>query len=228
MEDNTLLKSIETYCKKDSNEICPFSSQKCTKINRAEIGICSFEHKGIKEVICPNLFFKCKFLDFISNSVLKTPSYYCFKEVKVGSNFLDYLLIDKYNKTNYCAVELQALDTTGNYKWVFGVKTKPFCINWKTTKKTIISQIMEKQAILQKAGKAIVLVLQDSLFDYIGFKKQVFDDNKLIHVLPIKYGGGVFDFLNICSYDLSDIEQIMSSDEEIDLEIVINRLLQLN
>lgn len=226
MDYKHLYKELEWHCKRGSNTVCPFSHAKCQKINRAEYGICSVAHNGTMQIICPCLLSRCEFINFIASNILNCGSVSCFKEVKVGSNFLDYLLVDKNDETNYCGVELQALDTTGNYKWVFGDKVKPFCINWKTTKKTIISQIISKERIFNKAGRPLVLVLQDSLFKYIGFKKSQFNKTKSIHVLSVHYEKSKIDLIDINSFEVSDFVNLMCGDESVDLDLIVHRLVQ--
>lgn len=226
MSNKWFCKEIEWHCARENNEVCPFSHVRCQKINRAECGICSVAHSGAMQIICPCLLSSCEFIDFIALNILNCSSVSCFKEVKVGSNFLDYLLVDKNDKTNYCGVELQALDTTGNYRWVFGEKVKPFCINWKTTKKTIVSQIISKERIFNKFQKPLVLVMQDSLFEYIGFKKAKFNKTKSIHVLPVHYEKGEFKLLEINSYKVGDFVNLMTADENIDLDSIIDRLVE--
>lgn len=146
-------KRFDYFCDTDGNTICPFTKKRCFKLSRAKIGICALEHNGEKQIICPSAFPKNQIFDLIANNVIKSNQYLLFNEVKLGDNFLDFLMVDRNNRNNYCGIEFQALDTTGNYRWLFGNKVKPFCINWKTTKKTIISQLITKAKIFSSEKK---------------------------------------------------------------------------
>lgn len=219
------LKKIEYYCEKDKSVICPFSNEKCSKVSRSQIGVCSFVHQNKEQIICPKLFLKSDYFSIIFNKLFNSNSFTVLKEVKLNSNFIDFVLVDKNNNNNYCAVEVQTLDTSGNYKWVFGEKVKPFCINWKTTKKTIISQLLEKVPIFSKNGKKLVLVIQDTFFDYCGFSNNEYDQAKDIHVLKLSYHNHEFVSFQFSSYYYNDLLNLFKTDDDIDLDRVIKKYI---
>ena len=160
-------KKFEYHCEKGVNETCPFSKRKCLKLSKVDIGICAFHHNNEHQIICPNYFLKYNVLEQISSKLLNTEKYKIIQEMKINNNFMDYVLVDSNNLLNYCGVEFQALDTTGNYKWLYGEKVKPFCINWKTTMKTIVPQLFIKGSIFKSHNKKIVLVVQSTFLSYL-------------------------------------------------------------
>ena len=217
-------KNIEYYCEKSGNTVCPFSGEKCRKISRCEIGICSFRHGGSDQIICPELFKQSSFIDYIAKNVLNAEAFEVYREVKVGNNFIDYVIIDSRNSSSYLAVELQTLDTSGNYRWVFGEKTKPFCINWKATKKTILSQLLCKARLFGKNNKKLVMVIQDTFFKYLQFNETAYDGSKNLHVLSYSYNGKKLVNPILRSYSFDDLIDSLIEDENIDLNSIIFKL----
>ena len=197
-------KNVEFYCTREGNTICPFTKTKCIKINRQILGACAFSHLQNETVICPRIFKKINFEEIISKRVLGTDSFLVLKEVKIGNNFIDQIIVDGKDNNNFCGVEIQALDTTGNIESLFGEKYKPFCVNWKTTIKTIQSQLLEKISIFKKNKKSIVLVIQDIFFQRMFSKKYCFDLNKEFHVLVLKYVDKTLSFVDLYSYTLDE------------------------
>lgn len=217
-------KRVEFYCQANGNTLCPFSNEKCIKLSRCDMGICSFYHKEADQIICPNLFRQSDFIEFIAKNVLKAETFNVYKEVKVGNNFIDYIIVNSNNGDDYLAVELQSLDTSGNYKWVFGEKTKPFCINWKTTKKTILSQLLCKIRLFENNNKKLVLVIQDTFFDYLKLNKLKYDDSKKLHVLSYSYVDKRFCNPSLFSYSFDDLINCIIEDEKIDLNNIVSKL----
>lgn len=220
------IKKIEYYCELGKNVICPFSNEKCLKVPRSEIGVCSFIHQNREQIICPNAFLKIDYLSLIANKVLGTNSFSVIKEAKIKNNFIDFILVDDEFSENYCAVEVQALDTTGNYKWVLGEKVKPYCVNWKTTKKTIISQLLEKIPIFNANDKRLILVIQDTFFDYCGFPDNGYDDGKDFHVLTLKFFNDSFNGYAFRSYDFNDLLSLFKNDDKVDLNKYVKSYLK--
>lgn len=225
MQRTDVNKQIEFYCEKNANQICPFSLEKCKKIVRSDLGVCSFFHKNSNQIICPNVFSRSSFIELISNKFLHTTNIEIYKEVKIGNNFIDYIIMDKIHPTNIVAIELQALDTSGNYKWVFGAKAKPFCINWKTTKKTILSQLVSKVSIFKKISKKVALVIQNTFFDYLKFKKNKFDETKDFHILTYQYENEGFINPTFYSYEFDELIDALVDNERIDLDDLVSNLI---
>ena len=221
MQRQDAIKRIEFYCEKGKDVVCPFSSEKCQKVSRSQLGICSFVHQGKEQIICPNLLLKFDYLSLIASQILNTTSYTVIKEAKINNNFIDFILVDKNNTKNYCGVEVQTLDTSGNYQWVFGEKVKPFCVNWKTTKKTIFSQLLEKVPLFLENNKKLVLTIQDTFFDYCRFPNNEFDLEKDFHVLELAYSNYEFVGFSLHSYDYIDLLSLFRHEESIDLDRII-------
>ena len=185
MQKNDAQKSYEHHCVKDGQNMCPFTGSICKKISKTKIGICTLFHRGHQQIICPNYFYKFDFLKIVANKILNTTDYYVIKEFKIFDNFIDFILVDKNNYANYCAIELQALDTTGNYQWLFGEKVKPFCINWKTTKKTIIAQLIAKIPVFKTNNKKVVLVIQNTFLNYLKIDDKHLDYDDDLFILAL-------------------------------------------
>lgn len=214
-------KQIEYSCVSGVNDICPFNSKRCKKLPRSNIGICSFLHGGSQQIICPCVFEKSDYRVIIEKKILGCRSSSVYPEVKIGDNFFDYLVVDDDNEKQYCAVEIQSLDTTGNYKWVLGEKVKPFCINWNTTKKTIISQLITKLTIFQSVGKAVVLVIQDSFWKYLSKQTYAFDKSKELHILSYHYYDGRFDGYELMSLTFDELCSLLFSEKEYDVDKIV-------
>jgi hypothetical protein len=104
-------------------------------------------------------------------------------EVEVPGGSVDYFLVsvNKGRVVDFVGIELQALDTTGTL-WPacqgfldsVGVPTSDavevagsYGINWKMTAKTTLVQLHHKVETFEGLGKHLVLVLQDSLMEYM-------------------------------------------------------------
>ena len=102
----------------------------------------------------------------------------------VPGGSVDYCLVSvrEGKVRDFVGIELQALDTTGTVwperqrflkangvtvKAKDAASDKSFGINWKMTAKTTLSQLHHKLTTFDHLGKGFVLVLQDSLFDYL-------------------------------------------------------------
>ena len=222
--------NLEVYC--DQNDfVCPFTLKKCKKISKTEIGICSYNFKGVDQILCPNIFLKSNFFEIIKNGFFTGEKISILKEVKYENNFFDYILIDELAK-DYIIVEVQSLDTCGNYMSLFGKKVKPLSINWKTTLKTTIYQLILKSYIAQQFNRKIVLVCQDTFFEYV-FGKEFQGKTckeKPVHLLVFKYIKGEFISHTIYSFEYDEIlflyKKIISFKNNLD-NIIFNTKLKL-
>lgn len=221
----TTKKNYLSFCEKDKMIVCPLTSKKCFKLSKSDIGVCALEHNGLKQIICPSLFPKKKIFDLIADKIIKTNNYSIFSEVKLGDNFLDYLMVDKNVGDNYCGIEFQALDTTGNYRWLFGEKVKPFCINWKTTKKTILSQLITKAKIFLDEKKKIVLVIQSSFLRYLNFQNLKQTINGDIIILAFDYVNTKFSNLELHSICFDDLLTAFTAGS-VSLKDVVNKTIK--
>ena len=220
-------KHFNSFCDKSSNTICPFNKKRCFKLSKAEIGICALEHKNEMQIICPFLFPKQIIFDLIAKEVVKSSNYSVFSEVKLGNNFLDFLMVDNTNQDNYCGIEFQALDTSGNYRWLFGDKVKPFCINWKTTKKTILSQLLVKTNIFRNERRKIVLVVQKTFFDYISFKNSEKSSDGDLIILTFDYSNNVFTNYSFLSVSFDNLLASFFV-EQVSLKDIVHKTIKCN
>lgn len=212
---------FETKC--TSSGSCPFSHGKCLKVKRQINPVCSYYFKGNSQIICPNRFLAYDFLGYISNFFFPGELTQILKEVKLGNNYVDFVIV---SKDDYVAVELQSLDTCGSYLHFDDPKNhKPFCINWKTTAKTIISQLISKVGMFKEHGRKVVLVIQDSFMDYL--KNQgIFKTNELnkkddllilsLSIKPDSYGVSSFSSL---SY--GELVQSVFREKPIDIDSLV-------
>ena len=194
---------------------------------KTEIGICALEHKGEKQIVCPSVFPKRTIFDLIAKNILNCKEYTIYPEVKIGDNYLDYLMVDNYSKSNYCGIEFQALDTSGNYRWLFGDKVKPFCINWKTTKKTILSQLVVKSRLFIREKRKLILVVQKSFFDYVNFQKLSDSIDGDVVILSFDYKGNMAINYIFSSINYNDLLSSFSA-EYINLKDIVNRTVAGN
>lgn len=222
--NNVKFKEFESYCT-CKNNLCPFSTTKCFKLKHGNVGICSFLHNKKPQVVCPNLFLKFNFLDYIAKTILQAENYKILKELKVGSNFIDYVIATPEN--DFCGVEVQSLDTTGNYRWIFGEKVKPYCINWKTTKKTILSQLITKSEVFKNANKKIVLVIQDTFFDYLNIKQKNYDSNKEVIILSLSYSNKIFSPSNLISMNRQELIDLFCENDKYNLKEIVSHAVRV-
>lgn len=206
MQRKDVHKRLEIYTDK-TDTTCPFTNCKCKKINKSNHGICSFFFKGNYQILCPNIFIKSDFIEYINNVFLKADKYYLLKEVKYGNNYFDFILYNEINE-EFVIIETQSLDSCGNYLSLLGEDVKSFTINRKTTLKTTIYQLIMKTYIAKKYKKKIVLVCQDSLLDYIEIEKlcsSSIDYSKDVFFLSYRYDGKTFINKKIYSLSFDDL-----------------------
>ena len=152
---------------KNTQELCPFTNVKCIKISKTDLGICSYCFKNVDQVICPKFFNKTNFIEKAANIVFSHSNFKVLKEVKYKTNYFDFIVVDANEDSNFFVIELQTLDTCGSYKHFYNKTSKPLSINWKTTEKNLISQIIEKSTILNEYNSKLVVVVQNSLYEYM-------------------------------------------------------------
>ena len=100
-------------------------------------------------------------------------------------------------------------------------KKKPFCVNWKTTSKTIQSQLLEKISIFRQNRKSLVLVIQDVFFDRLNMKQNKFDPCKDFHILTLKYQNKKLSEGYFYSYSFDEYLSAVLSVENHDLSHLI-------
>lgn len=165
------------------SELCPFSNKKCFKIRKSNpdqtIGSCIVSYKNKPLIICPNRFLERDIIFKDLTGFLKPGhEYRVVPEIKVPGGSIDYCLISlKRGKVlDFLGIEIQALDTTGSSGiWearedYFKGKLRTsygYGVNWKMTAKTALIQLLHKTETFEELGKKIVVVMQDSLYDYI-------------------------------------------------------------
>lgn len=171
--------------------MCPYTGTGCYKTRKSSsqiaIGTCVVDHEG-PIVICPRrmLHGRRVFDDCVPLLREHRADYdlHVVPEVPIEGGNVDYFLVSasRGHVRDYCAIELQTLDTTGTV-WParqrlaasLGVRVPPsdlaasgtFGMNWKMTAKTILVQLHHKVDALEAVGKPLVLVVQDRLLGYM-------------------------------------------------------------
>ena len=173
---------------------CPFLSRKCVKVRKSQpdiaIGTCAVRYGRRLQplVICPHRLVQNStvFVDCIHLLTRHRPGnqFHLLPEMRIPGGSVDYFLVSTHNRrvSDFVAIELQALDTTGTvwperqrFVRSAGVDTvdsehlsnKRFGINWKMTAKTILVQLHHKVESLESINKHLVLVVQDAFLEYI-------------------------------------------------------------
>lgn len=177
-----------------TSQLCPFLDRKCLKnrksTSKITIGTCSMlVGKGkLPAIICPFRFLERSqiFTDCIHLLKLHEPGneLRIISELTVPGGSVDYCLVSVRDgkPKDFVGIELQALDTTGTvwperqrFRETHGVKVKKadvrsrksYGINWKMTAKTTLMQLHHKITTFENLSKHFVLVMQDSLLDYM-------------------------------------------------------------
>ena len=173
---------------------CPYLGSRCVKIRKSQpdvsIGTCTVAHGRNSQpiVICPHRLIQNStvFIDCIHLLTRHRPGneFHLLSEVSIPGGSVDYFLVSSNNLkvSDFVAVELQALDTTGTV-WPerqrflnsAGVATddseytarKSFGINWKMSAKTILVQLHHKVETFQLVNKHLVLVVQNVFLEYM-------------------------------------------------------------
>ena len=173
---------------------CPFLGSKCVKIRKSQpdvsIGTCSVAHGREPRpiVICPHRLIQNStvFIDCIHLLARHRPGneFHLLSEVTIPGGSVDYFLVSANNRkvSDFVAIELQALDTTGTVwperqRFLNDARVatddseytsrKSFGINWKMSAKTILVQLHHKVETFQSVNKHLVLVVQDVFLEYM-------------------------------------------------------------
>ncbi len=177
-----------------ADQYCPYLDRTCVKIRKSQpeiaIGTCSIYH-GVKNsrgvIICPYRLLERKqiFTDCLHLLTLHEPGneLHRLSEIVVPGGSVDYVIASVRNGTvvDFVGLELQALDTTGTlwpqrqqFLKSVGVEVsgdlplkKAYGINWKMTAKTTLVQLHHKIRTFENLNKHLVLVLQESLLNYM-------------------------------------------------------------
>jgi hypothetical protein len=173
-------------------EQCPFIGRKCLKNRKSEpsisIGTCTMVYREMPVMICPFRLLERSqiFIDCIHLLGRHEPGneLRVVAELSVPGGSIDYCVVSVRDgkPRDFVGIELQTLDSTGTvwpdrqrFLKQHGVVVrrkdanaiKSFGMNWKMTAKTILVQLNHKIETFEHMGKQLVLVLQDSLLNYI-------------------------------------------------------------
>lgn len=173
---------------------CAYLDRKCVKVRKSQpeisIGTCSVKY-GSKHsrnvIICPHRYLERGqiFLDCIHLLKLHEPGNELHRvaEIEIPGGSVDYFLVSVRDGkvVDFVGIELQAVDTTGSL-WPLrqrflrstGISIdeqiglgQSYGMNWKMTAKTTLVQLHHKVETFESLGKHLVLVLQDTLMDYM-------------------------------------------------------------
>ena len=198
---------------------CPFLAKRCIKVRKSQpevsIGTCMVDYgrEAKPVIICPHRFTQGHqvFIDCLHLLTGHQPGneLHVVSEVTIPGGNVDYFLVSSHNRKvrDFVGVELQTLDTTGSV-WPQRQKflrergvtvedkvgDQTFGMNWKMTAKTILVQLHHKVETFEHLHKHLVLVIQDSLSNYM---KREFNFG---HVRHARVG----DPMQIHAYGLAD------------------------
>jgi len=173
-------------------QICPFTKKRCYKVRKSEpsisIGTCTVRYgsENVPVIICPNRLLQKRkvFMDCLHLLQLHQPGndIHVVPEITVPGGSIDYVIASVKNGkvVDFVGVEFQTLDTTGTV-WPQRQKflkdkgfevaepdmSKSYGMNWKMTAKTILIQLHHKVDTFEHLNKHLVLIIQDSFFDYM-------------------------------------------------------------
>jgi len=173
-------------------QICPYTKKRCYKVRKSEpsisIGTCTVRYgtENVPVIICPNRLLQKRkvFMDCLHLLQLHQPGndIHVVPEITVPGGSIDYIIASVKNGkvVDFVGVEFQTLDTTGTV-WPQRQKflkdkgfevaepdmTKSYGMNWKMTAKTILIQLHHKVDTFEHLNKHLVLIIQDSFFDYM-------------------------------------------------------------
>ena len=177
-----------------AGQICPYIGGPCYKVRKSEPGVamgtCAVNYGKKSELllICPSrlmersqVFVDC--IQLLTNHEAGN-ELHRVREVNIPGGSVDHFIVSARDgkAVDFVGVELQALDTTGDW-WPLrqqklrslGVTVdfdadalkKPRGINWKMTAKTILVQLHHKVQTFEAVNRKLVLVVQDALMDYM-------------------------------------------------------------
>lgn len=197
---------------------CPFLVKKCIKVRKSQpdvsIGTCTVNYGMMARpvIICPHRFTQGHqvFIDCLHLLTGHQPGneLHVISEIAIPGGSVDYFLVSSHHRKvrDFVGLELQTLDTTGSV-WpqrqrfllekgipIEDLGDQTFGMNWKMTAKTILVQLHHKVETFEHLHKHLVLVIQDSLADYM--KRQF----NFAHLTQARIG----DPMQIHTYDLDD------------------------
>lgn len=173
-------------------QICPFTKKRCYKVRKSEpsisIGTCTVRYgsENVPVIICPNRLLQKRkvFMDCLHLLQLHQPGndIHVVPEITVPGGSIDYIIASVKNGkvVDFVGVEFQTLDTTGTvwpqrqkflkdkgFEVAESDMSKSYGMNWKMTAKTILIQLHHKVDTFEHLNKHLVLIIQDSFFDYM-------------------------------------------------------------
>lgn len=195
-----------------ADQACTYLGRTCLKVRKSQpdvaIGSCvvaQSARNAAPVVVCPYRFLERGqiFLDCLHLLTIHEPGNELHRvpEIEIPGGNVDYFLVSVRSGevVDFVGVELQAVDTTGS---VWPARQQflqegelpthdaasarhQFGINWKMTAKTTLVQLHHKVQTFEHLGKHLVLVLQDSLMNYMRgtFNFEHIHDARLGHSL---------------------------------------------
>ena len=193
-----------------NRQYCPFLQSECTKFRKSQpdikIGSCVLGHGEDPIIICPERFKVDAVFRTIESQYFGDRDVKWVPEVSLGDRGnVDYVAaLPNGNRDldDFLCVEFQANGTTGTpweaieyfrnrYTMQDAPKTK-YGFNWANEyTKTLTQQLLKKGALIEKWGRKIVVVLQDSGMDYIirqGQGVRDYQEDDTVHFLPFTLG----------------------------------------
>lgn len=215
----TLRETPAEYKAVVKNQLCPFTSNICTKMRKStpeiKIGTCSVKYQNEDVIICPFRLLEHNqiFIDCLHLLTLHEPGneLYLIPEVQIPGGHVDYFLVSAKDKKvkDFVGIELQTLDTTGTV-WPDRQKllhekglavpqedlndSRSFGMNWKMTLKTILIQMHHKSETFENLNKHFVLIIQEPLL------RKMKSDFDFSDIKGVRLG----DPVHIHSYDFKE------------------------
>ena len=187
---------------------CPFIHSECRKFRKSDpktkIGSCVLGHKGKPVIVCPYRFNEPLLFRTIEERYFNGRRVVWIPEVALGDRgYVDYVAaVPNGNRDliDFLCVEIQANGTTGtpwpaieHFRKTYSLADAPvstYGFNWSNEfTKTLSQQLLKKGSLIEKWGKKIVVVIQDSSLDYIRNRSQGLDEyteRDSIHFLPVE------------------------------------------
>lgn len=244
---------------------CGYVGGRCFKVRKSAatttIGTCTVLNGRHYQpvLICPNrlleqgkIFRDCMHLleDYQQGDELHIVS-----EIEVPGGKVDFVMVSKRGGriVDFVGIELQTLDTTGTV-WperqrllrdlnvhrddAEEYSSDRFSMNWKMSAKTILMQMHHKIGTFQHVNKKLVLVVQDSLLEYMqrrfsfgAMRRPNPQDSAQIHpyrVLPNGTGGHSIHFAPelALSTDADGIAACLTMQDEsrVELDVILEAL----